>query len=180
MSNYIELNPLDHFDITPQSRAGGGGGDVHPWKVSIVPNGTNPLTGNPSAVMSPKGNIVDKLLGITLLEINNWSGESLSRTITGTGVLCMLITKATGADNPVMEVQFLKDDDYKPFELDTSQPPLVTATRYPLALIVDNPEPPLTGGTRADDYIVKQLARSHMAISNICINGQIGPSLTPI
>ena len=48
MSNYIELNPLDHFDITPQSKAGGKSDDVQlPFKFSIeaVPN-TDPVIYN--------------------------------------------------------------------------------------------------------------------------------------
>ena len=48
MSNYIELNPLDHFDITPQSKAGGKSDDGRlPFKFSLeaVPN-TDPVIYN--------------------------------------------------------------------------------------------------------------------------------------
>ena len=48
MSNYIELNPLDHFYITPQSTAGGKSDDVRlPFKFSLeaVPN-TDPVIYN--------------------------------------------------------------------------------------------------------------------------------------
>ena len=157
------------------------GGDKHPWKVSIVPNPVTPETGNPSAVMSIKGNLVDNLLSITLLEIPSWvDGESYQVTITETGVVCLLYTYEVGGTPPVITVEFQSDTTYEPYDEDGADPPEITATRYPLALIVDNPDPPATGGTKADAYIVKQLARSNMSKASICVNGKILETFTPI
>ena len=175
-TNYYQTDPLVDF---PQ-RSTGGGGDVHPWKVSLIPDPDFPETGDPSAVIGPKGNLTDNLLSTTLLEIEDWDdGQSYQVPITQTGAVCLLITKAVGSDPPVITVEFQSDDAYEPYDLDEGDPPKVTATRYPLALIVDNPDPP-EGGTRADDYIVKQLARSHLSIYPLCINGLTAASLTPI
>jgi hypothetical protein len=175
---YPAINVQTQLEI-PVS-GGGVAGDKHPWKVSIVPNVINPVTGTPSAVMSIKGNIVETLLSITLLEIEDWDdGQSYQVPITETGAVCLLITRAVSPDPPVITVEFQSDTNYEPYDDDGADPPKLTATRYPLALIVDNPDPP-TGGTRADDYIVNQLARSHMSIYPICVNGQSVTSLIPI
>ena len=175
-TNYYQTDPLVDF---PQ-RSTGGGGDVHPWKVSLIPDPDFPETGDPSAVIGPKGNLTDNLLSTTLLEIEEWDdGESYEVQITETGVLCLLYTYAADGDPPVRMVEFQSDDNYEPYDDNGEDPPEITATRYPLALIVDNPDPP-EDGTKADQYLVKQLARSNMAKTLICYNGKVLTSFTPI
>lgn len=156
------------------------GGDKHPWKVSLTPDPIAPLTGDPSAVIRSKGNLTDTLLSTTLLDIQSWpDGESYEVLITETGVVCLLYTYAVGVDPPVIMVEFQTEAQYEPYDDDGEDPPEITATRYPLALIVDNPDPP-ENGTRADQYLVKQLARSNMAKTLICYNGKVLTSFTPI
>jgi len=158
------------------------GGDKHPWKVSIVPNPVTPETGAPSATISIKGNMVDKILGVTELELTGWSDEDgFSEKITGTGVVCLKYTYGSDGPpvvDPVITLEFQSDDDYKAFDF-TLDPFKVTATRYPLALIIDNPDPP-AGGTPADAYVVVQLCRNHLAKTIICYNGRSLTSFTPI
>jgi hypothetical protein len=153
----------DGFMFTRPAESAEGGGDKHPWKVSLTPDPIAPLTGDPSAVIRTKGNLTDTLLSTTLLDIPSWvDGESYEVIITDTGVVCLLYTYAVGETPPVITVEFQTDAQYEPYDDNGADPPEITATRYPLALIVTNPDPP-EGGTKADQYLVKQLARSNMA-----------------
>ena len=161
---------------------GGVGGDKHPWKVSIEVNPTFPETGDPVAVITIKGNIVDQILGVTELELTDWSEDGFSEEITGTGVVCLKYTYELDGPPPVAPVitlEFQSDDDYEPYDLDGSDPPAVTASRYPLALIIDNPDPP-DEPTPADAYAVAQLCRNHLAKTIICYNGKGVETFTPI
>jgi len=162
---------------------GDGGGDLHPWKVSIEANQTFPETGDPIAVITIKGNIVDQILGVTELELTDWSDEDgFSEDITGTGVVCLKYTYGSDGPpvvDPVITLEFKLDDDYKAFELDEEDPPNIIASRYPLALIIDNPDLP-DDPTPADLYVVVQLCRNHLAKTIICSNGRSLTSFTPI
>lgn len=167
-TGYYQPDPLVDF---PQRSTGGGGGDVHPWKITIINDPVNPETGDPSAVMTIKGNIVDQILGVTQLELTGWSDEDgFSEVINGTGVVCL---KYTYGSDPVITLEFQSDDDYEPYDEDDADPPKVIATRYPLALIIANPDP-------ADAYAVAQLCRNHLAKTIICSNGRPLTSFTPI
>jgi hypothetical protein len=170
----------DGYLAPPPSRSSASSSDRHPWKVSLTPDPIFPLTGDPSAVIRSKGNLTDTLLSTTLLDIPSWvDGESYEVIITETGVVCLLYTYAVGETPPVITVEFQTDAQYEPYDDNGADPPEITATRYPLALIVTNPDPP-EEGTKADQYLVKQLARSNMAKTIICYNGKGLTTFTPI
>jgi len=177
-TGYYQSDPLVDF---PQSSTRGGGG-THPWKVTIINDPVFPETGDPSAEISIKGNIVDQILGLTQLELTGWSDEDgWSGAVNNTGVVCLKYTYGSDGPpvvDPVITLEFQSDDDYKAFDF-TLDPFKVTASRYPLALIIDNPDPP-DEPTPADAYIVKQLCRNHLAKTIICYNGRSLTSFTPI
>ena len=178
-----DLAAVDMFERPATGGGGGGGGDLHPWKVSLAANPTFPVTGDPSAVMTIKGNIVDQILGVTQLELTGWSDENgFSEEITGTGVVCLKYTYGSDGPppvDPVITLEFQSDDDYEPYDDDGADPPAVTASRYPLAIIIDNPDPP-DNPTPADAYLVSQLCRNHLARTTICYNGEGLTTFTPI
>jgi len=178
-TGYYQSDPLVDF---PQSSTRGGG-DVHPWKITIINDPVFPEIGDPSAEISIKGNIVDQILGVTQLNLTNWSDEDgFSAVITGTGVVCLKYTYGSDGppvEDPVITLEFQLDDDYEPYDDDGQDPPAVTASRYPLALIIDNPDPP-DEPTPADAYVVAQLCRNHLAKTIICYNGKGVETFTPI
>ena len=107
MSNYIELNPLDHFDITPQSKAGGTAGCI-PWTPTVVGNKIRLSAGTINGRINSAWN---DLVNVGSMGANNVN--YIIATVTFTSRQVSSITYSTSANipsgddlNPVVEEAF--------------------------------------------------------------------------
>lgn len=166
----------DGFMFQRPVTGGGGGADRHPWKVSLSPNPTAPETGDPIATLT-RGSLVDSLLGVVGIDIDNLD------TVLEDGIIISeegaLVLKHTYADGPEpasTTIEFIADSftgDWKPYVEDDQDPPEIIASYYPLATFVEDPE-------LAPLFAVAQLARSNMALTQVCYNGKGLTTFTPI
>ena len=176
MSNYIELNPLDHFDITPQSRAGGGGG-THPWKVTIIPHPILPETGTPYAIVQ-RGSAWESRFNLTQFEVTN-AEEMLADGLAITGESIVYLSHVLDTEVATLEIDTLGAFDFVlPADAFTDPIIEVTTIQHPLARIINNPDPP-DNPTPAQQYIVDQLSSTALAKTTYCYNGKGLPAFAP-
>jgi len=166
----------DGFMFERPVTGGGGGADIHPWKVSLSPDPDFPETGDPTATLT-RGNLMDSLLGVVGIDIDNWETvRDNGIVITEQGVIALKYTYVDGPTPATVTIEFVADDftgDWKPYVENTEDPPEIIASYYPLALLVGDAElTPL--------FAIAQLARSNMAKTIICYNGKGLETFTPI
>ena len=189
-TGYYQSDPLVDF---PQSSTRGGG-DVHPWKITIINDPVFPETAPPLAVMTTTGSLMYNV-GKLLLIKNDKNATEAKYTnlddvtsdgipVTGEGVLFFKYN--TDDNNVSIEFEEHAEDNtevwkrYEPVDaFDPSDIKDITDTKTPIALIHENPDPP-DDPTPADQYVVKQLARNNMVINGSCFNGVILPFFIPL
>jgi len=185
----------DYYEPLSFPSEGGVGGDTSPWKFNVIPDPDFPITAPPRAVLQTKGKImydVGKLLLIdedknkTEANFTNLSDiQTDGLVVTGEGVLYLkyfldkkqvtIEFDARSKDDTTVWKRYIPENAFA----DPDNILDITDTKTPLALIHNNPTPP-DDGTKADDYIVEQLASSNLQGSPICINGVIIDVFVPI
>ena len=139
-----------------------GGGD--PWKVILTSE-----SGNYTATVT-EGNIYDGLLSLTQLPYDK--GTLTGLPVVADDVICIKYTVLSEA----VEIETLSASGFEAWEFDSSDPPQVTFTRYPLAKIIQA-EVEAGEDPRLD---VEQMSASNLARVTICINGFVAYSFTPL
>lgn len=183
-SGYYQSDPLVDF---PQRSTGGG--DVHPWKITIINDPDFPTSGAPKWVLSTTGTLIydpARLSRVTKDGVKvdgektgfyvNIDDVVLGEDITGESVVYFKYglenssvtfeIEARAADDETVWKRYLPEDAFDDLQ-DIKE---LTHSKTPIAIIRNNPDPP-ADPTPADRYIVTQLVRSNMEISTVCSNG---------
>ena len=187
-TNYYQTDPLVDF---PPSRFSGGGGDVHPWKITIINDPDFPETGRPKWVLSTTGTLIYDPSHLSLVTEDGVTNEGVTKgkyvnielaalgiDITGESVIYFqygiedknVTFEVASRDDGETEVwkRYLPEDAFA----DPNNIKDLTHSKTPIALIRNNPDLP-DDPTPADRYIVTQLVRSNMVINDSCFNGQL-------
>lgn len=182
---YTSINPLKHFTI--HRRVIGGGGGRFPWEIVLVPNPSFPETGNPHAVLRTDGLIITNLSRMTIPEgnfTNRYSAMEDGFPVEGESLVVIEIELSSYS----YDMQVIQRDSsdasifklYKPENAFASQPPAdITHARFPIAAIHNNPDARLDDPP-AQQFVVKQIVTTAMALKHMCQNGVIFDSLYPI
>ena len=142
----------------------------NPWKVSLTSE-----TGDYTATVT-EGYIYDGLLNpirITFGETEDFVVEG----VLANDVICIKYTYLDDVLTIEASAGGVDFETFDPTEDDGEDPPVVTATLYPLAKIID------TGEVDGDGnliFTVEQMAMSHLAKVQMCLNGIAITSFTPI
>jgi hypothetical protein len=138
----------------------------HPWKVELITDENN----NNTTANITEGYIYDELLSLTQLPYDK-------STLTGLPVVVgdVICIKYTTSSESV-EIEKLSASGFEAWEFDSSDPPQVTFTRYPLAKIIQAE----VGAGEDPRLDVEQMSASNLARVTICINGYVAYSFTPL
>ena len=141
-----------------------------PWRVRISSDGGDPATWTASVT---EGEIVDAINSVTKLTFEE--GEDFSVAVVEDDVVCIKYNYSDGA----ITIDVLNDGEspnqFTPIIDDGGDPATVTGSLYPLAKIINTADP-------ADDPVltVRQLARSNLKKTTVCINGNALTTFGPI
>lgn len=155
--------------ITPKAIARAKTTPSH-WKVSLTSNngGYN--------VTVAEGYIYEGLLNPVRIAFQE-TEDFVLEDVLANDVICI---KYTYLDSVLTIEAYAGGTDFATFdptEDDGEDPPVVTATRYPLAKIIDTGE---VDGDGNPIFSVEQMAMNHLAKVQMCLNGVAITSFTPI
>jgi len=180
-SDQVWINLPNGRMYRPNRARGGGGGRGGEWKVSLS------LAEETYTATVAEGKIYSGLLNPERITFETEEGEdnyeNFTVEVVANDVVCIKYTYATtvpAADAFVTIEAVAGGTDFtnfEPTEDDGADPPETTATRYPLAKIID------TGEVDADAnpiLAVEQMATNNLAKVTVCINGEGVETFTPI
>ena len=172
----------DSLDIDVHREGGSGGGAKLPFSISIVPNPVFPETGDPFAVIGSGNLFLGPYAPSKLEPTNQKTAYESGLAIAEESIV--YIRREHPSDVLTFEIGEYAEEwtPHEPEDWITStedpKPPL-EAFYHPIAAILNNPDPP-PNPSPAQEYIVRQMVTSHMALGNICFSGRSVKTFRPL
>ena len=164
-----------------RQRGRGGGGGPFPWKASLS------SVEGVYTVSVTEGYLFAGLLNPERITFETEEGEDnyedFAVEVVANDVVCIKYTYATTepAVDAFVTIEAVAGGTdfatFDPTEDDGEDPPVTTASFYPLAKVID------TGEVDADNnaiFELEQMARNHLALVTLCVNGSSITSFAPI
>ena len=180
-SDQVWINLPNGRMYQPNRARGGGGGRGGEWKVSLS------LAEETYTATVAEGKIYSGLLNPERITFETEEGEDnyedFAVEVVANDVVCIKYTYATTepAVDAFVTIEAVAGGTdfatFDPTEDDGEDPPVTTASFYPLAKVID------TGEVDADNnaiFELEQMARNHLALVTLCVNGSSITSFAPI